>query len=606
MSGITGEISFKNNPPLKQEELFNMMQSVIHRGRKEKMIYSDERSVLMQNGNSSGKSNPYSVTYNCKKYVIVYDGMIFNCDEVKSKLREKNISVCGNSDEELILKLYICFGEKSLEIVNGVFAFCIWCPEDGTLFAARDRLGIKPFFYSVINNNFIFASEIKAILLNSEVEPIIDSNSIYEIMLIGPGRTLGYGVFKNIFELKPGCCGYFTKDGFTKKEYWKLEAREHRDNFSQTTEKVRELMIDSVKRQLKSDVPVCSMLSGGLDSSIVTSIIDKEYEKNGIKLNTYTVAYTDNDKYFKTTAFQPNSDTQFIGIMNDYLHADNHSVEINSKQLVSALYDAVAARDLPGMADVDSSLLLLCRKIAENESVAFSGECSDEIFGGYPWYRVKEMRDYDGFPWARSTKLRTDFMTDDILKFGNPEEYVHSKYSDTLKRVSLINQNDPDKRIKEIMKLNLEWFMMTLVDRCDRMSAYASLDVRVPFCDYRIVEYLYSVPWEYKEYDNREKGLLREAFKDYLPKEIMHRKKSPYPKTHNPDYLALVREELKKVLENKNAPIFAFVKKNKLEELLTNEIPQNFYGQLMTTPQTIAYFLQINYWLEKYNIKIDI
>lgn len=605
MSGITGEISFNNDLLLRQEELLNMMQSVIHRGKKDKMIFSDRESVLMQNSSCAEKSLPYSVDYMNKRYIIVYDGMIYNYDELKSELINKGFSICSSSDEELLIKLYILFGEKMLDRINGVFAFCIWCPESEKLFVARDRLGIKPFFYSVINKNFIFASEIKGILCNSEVKPVIDSKSIFEIMFIGPGRTLGYGVFKNIYELKPGCYGYFTKDGFEKKCYWKLSAHEHKDNFSQTVENVRELMIDSVKRQLKSDKPVCSMLSGGLDSSIVTSIIEKEYTKNDIKLNTYTVAYKDNDKYFKQTAFQPNSDTQFIGIMNDYLNADNHTVEINSSQLVTALYDAVIARDLPGMADVDSSLLLLCKEIAKDNSVAFSGECSDEIFGGYPWYRNKEMRDFDGFPWARSTDFRKEFLNEELLKFCNPDEYVHQKYADTIKNISLVNANDPDKRIKELMKLNIEWFMMTLVDRCDRMSAYSTLDVRVPFCDYRIVEYLYSVPWEYKEYNGYEKGLLREAFKDYLPKEIAFRKKSPYPKTHNPDYLFLVRKELKELLSNPNAPIFSFVKKSKLEELLTAEVPQNFYGQLMTTPQTIAYFLQINYWLEKYNIIID-
>ena len=606
MSGITGEISFKSNLLLRQEELLNMMQSVIHRGKKSKMIFSDEQSVLMQNSSCSDKSLPYSVTHLGKKYIIVYDGMIFNYDELKNRLSEKGFCVCSSSDEELILKLYICFGEKSLEIINGVFAFCIWCPEDEKLFASRDRMGIKPLFYSVLNDNFIFSSEIKGLLCNSEIKPEIDLNSIYEILFIGPGRTPGYGVFKNINELKPGHCCCFSKEGFSEKCYWKLEAHEHKDNFEQTVEHVRELLIDSVKKQLKSEFPVCSMLSGGLDSSIVTSIIDREYQKSGLKLNTYTVSYKDNDKFFKETLFQPNSDTKFIGIMNDYLNAENHSVEINSSQLVSALYDAVIARDLPGMADVDSSLLEFCKAISQSNSIAFSGECSDEIFGGYPWYRNKEMRDYDGFPWAKSTEFRKQFLIDDLLGYGNPEEYVYSRYKNTVNNISLVNTKDPDKRIKEIMQLNLDWFMMTLVDRCDRMSAYSSLDVRVPYCDYRIVEYLYSVPWEYKEYKGYEKGLLREAFKDYLPKEIATRKKSPYPKTHNPDYLFLVREELKKLLNDTNAPIFSFIKKSKLEELLTTEIPQNFYGQLMTTPQTIAYFLQINYWLENYKIKIDI
>lgn len=606
MSGITGEVSFTSNLLLRREELIDMMESIIHRGRKSKSIFSDENCVLMQNSSSSNKSVPYSFTYQGKKYIIVYDGMIFNFNELQTTLSSKGFSLTTLSDEELVLKLYICFKEKSLEIINGVFSFCIWSADDENLFCARDRMGIKPLFYTLKDNDFIFGSEIKALLCNKEVKAKIDSNSIFEILFIGPGRTPGYGVFKNINELKPAHYCIFSRDGIYEKCYWKLEDKEHTDDFKTTSECVKELLIDSVKRQLKSEAPVCSMLSGGLDSSIVTSIIEKEYKNNDIKLDTYTVEYKDNDRYFKKTEFQPNSDTQFIGIMNDYLYAENHSVKIDSNQLVSALYDAVIARDLPGMADVDSSLLLFCKSISKENQTAFSGECSDEIFGGYPWYRKPEMRDYNGFPWARSTIFRKQFLNDNLLSYGDPQEYVYSRYKNTIKDVSLLNPNDPDKRIKEIMKLNLEWFMMTLVDRCDRMSAYSSLDVRVPFCDYRIVEYLYSTPWDFKEYNGYEKGLLREAFKDYLPKEIMQRKKSPYPKTHNPEYLALVRTKLKDILNKPESPILNIFKKEKLEKLLTEEIPQNFYGQLMTTPQTVAYFIQVNYWLEHYNIEIEI
>lgn len=606
MSGISGEISFKSNLLFRREELLNMMESISHRGNKCKMIYAVENSVLMQNSSICAKSAPYSTDCFGKKYIIVYDGMLFNYAELKEKLISHNVSLDSNTDEELILKLYIIYGEKSLEIINGVFALCIWCEEDEKLFIARDRMGIKPLFYSYDVDFFAFASEIKGLLCNSEISPEINLESIYEILFIGPGRTPGYGVFNNIFELKPAHYAYYSKSGFKSTCYWQLKAKEHKDNFEQTVEKTRELLVDSVKRQLKSDTPVCSMLSGGLDSSIVTSIIEREYIKENKQLNTFTVEYKDNDKYFKQTAFQPNSDTQFIGIMNDYLQAQNHKIEINSSNLVSALYDAVIARDLPGMADIDSSLLLFCKGIAKENSIAFSGECSDEIFGGYPWYRVPNMRDFDGFPWAKSTEFRKRFLNNDLLRKADANEYVYSRYKNTIKDISLLSPNDPDKRIKEIMKLNLEWFMMTLVDRCDRMSAYSSLDVRVPFCDYRIVEYLYSVPWEYKEFNGYEKGLLREAFKDYLPKEIMQRKKSPYPKTHNPEYLSLVREELKKIIDDKDAPIFQFIRRDTLRTLLSEEIPQNFYGQLMTTPQTIAYFLQINYWLKQYNIKIKL
>ena len=265
---------------------------------------------------------------------------------------------------------------------------------------------------------------------------------------------------------------------------------------------------------------------------------------------------------------------------------------------------AVDARDLPGMADVDSSLLLFCKEIKKHCTVALSGECADEIFGGYPWYRDKDIRAINGFPWSQTTSYRKSFIKDNV-KLPDAGNFVYSKYKDTIINTSKIDKLSPlESRMKEMMKLNLDWFMQTLLDRKDRMSMYNGLEVRVPFCDYRIAEYLYSVPWEYKDYNSYEKGLLRKAMEDFLPEEVLWRKKSPYPKTHNPKYLQIVSKLLKEVIENPSSPVLTFIKKSELEKLLNTDKNEPWYGQLMTTPQTIAYFLQINYWLEKYKIII--
>lgn len=290
--------------------------------------------------------------------------------------------------------------------------------------------------------------------------------------------------------------------------------------------------------------------------------------------------------------------------MVEYLGCEHHLITLNNKDLADALYMAVDARDLPGMSDVDSSLLLFCKEIKKHCTVALSGECADEIFGGYPWYRDKEIRAINGFPWAQSTHYRKSFIKDDI-KIPEAENYVYARYKDTLINTSKIDGISPlESRMKEMMKLNLDWFMQTLLDRKDRMSMYNALEVRVPFCDYRIAEYLYSVPWEYKDYNSYEKGLLRKAVEGILPDEVLWRKKSPYPKTHNPEYFSIVSKKLQEIIENSNSPMLSFIKKSELEKLLNSNKSEPWYGQLMTTPQTIAYFIQINYWLEKYKIII--
>ncbi|HAQ63873.1 MAG TPA: asparagine synthase (glutamine-hydrolyzing) [Ruminococcaceae bacterium] len=610
MSAIAGEISFTSSLNKRLEEFEEMKKSLLHRGKDIQVSYINSNAAIIQNSNEATELPvgplPYCVTADEKKYIIALDGMLFNKKQTIEILRNRGCVLNSYSDYEIILKGYLTLGENILSVINGVYAFVIWDNANKRLFFARDRLGVKPFFYSNINSNFIFASEIKGLLESTEIKAEIDFNSIMEIILIGPGRTLGCGVFKNIEELKPAYCGTFSQDGLKIHKYWSVKAQEHIDSFEETVEKVNFLVTDSITQQAQSYVPICTMLSGGLDSSIITAVTSRILNEKGKSLKTFSVTYTDNDKYFKENRFQPESDSKYIEIMKNKMDIENEIIEIKTEDLIKANYDAVDLRDLPGMADVDSALLLFCNEIGKQFSVTLSGECSDEIFGGYPWYRDPKLNSIQSFPWAHSVDYRKSLIIDDILGDFNAEDYVYQKYISTVNETPKLFGFDADERKKELMKLNLDWFMMTLVDRTDRMCQPASLDVRVPFCDYRIVEYLYNVKWEYKDYKGYEKGLLREAFKDYLPEEVLWRKKSPFPKTHNPLYLELVRKELSELLEDEAAPIFKFIKKEKLEDLLSQEIPQNFYGQLMTTPQTIAYMLQINYWLNKYIIDIKL
>ena len=157
--------------------------------------------------------------------------------------------------------------------------------------------------------------------------------------------------------------------------------------------------------------------------------------------------------------------------------------------------------------------------------------------------------------------------------------------------------------MKEMVNLNFRWFMQTLLDRKDRMSMYHGLEVRVPFCDYRIAEYLYGVPWEYKDYQGQEKGLLREAVKGLLPKGVLYRKKSPYPKTFDPRYAELIAGRFRE-MASQDAPVWELVRKEKLSEILESQSPWPWYGQLMRNPQIMAYFLQMNFWLIHYHVEI--
>jgi asparagine synthase (glutamine-hydrolysing) len=607
MCGICGQISFCKNLDDYEEFFYNMQNKLFSRGPDQHGEYFSPDAVLMHRRLAvidieRGKQ-PMTYAVGDEVFTICYNGELYNTLEIRNKLESKGYNFFSHSDTEVVLKAYCEYREKCVDMFNGIFSFGVWEHDAKRLFLARDRMGVKPLFYSVCGSGLVFASEIKALLEHPEIDARMDINSLAEIMLIGPGRTPGYGVFKGIEEVKPACYMYYTKDGVSTHRYWNVECKEHTDNFEQTAEKVRYLVTDSIKRQLVSDVPLCTFLSGGLDSSLISSVANIEFKNRGEVLNTFSVDYVDNEKYFKTSKFQPNSDPEFIRIMEKYLGGKHHWVIIDTDELTDALFMAVEARDLPGMADVDSSMLLLCRAIKEFGTVALSGECADEIFGGYPWYRDKTIRMTDGFPWAQSTDYRFSFLKNEFASKIDAHDYVYSRYANTVSETpKREGMSGDDSRMAEMMRLNLDWFMQTLLDRKDRMSMYSSLEVRVPFCDYRIVEYLYNVPWEYKDYNNYEKGLLREAMKGYLPDEVLWRKKSPYPKTHNPAYKKKVSELLTDIVNDSSSPLLQFVKKDELEKLITADNSQPWYGQLMTTPQTIAYFVQFNYWLNKYHV----
>ena len=612
MCGIAGQIVRPGDRVDRMLEVYQQMQNVLsRRGPDQKGMYMEENAALIHARlcvvDPEHGLQPMGLRLGGQEYTLVYNGELYNTHELREELKALGHRFDTHSDTEVLLHAYAQWGEECVERLNGIYAFAIWEKHGGKLFLARDRMGVKPLFYAHRRQSLLFASELKALLCHPWVEPEVNRDGLAQIMLLGPGRVPGSGVFKDIHELLPGECGYYgpAEDRLTLRRYWHLTDRPHTDSFEETVEKVRFLVLDSIERQLAADVPVCTFLSGGLDSSLISAVADRYFQERGMELHTVSVGYKDNEKYFKASKFQPNSDPAFIDIMNQTLHAHHHLVLLDTPELVQALYRAVDARDLPGMADVDSSLLLFCEEIKKVATVALSGECADEIFGGYPWYRDPTIREREGFPWAQSTAWRSGFVRPGLLGDIDPAKYVDDHYRKTVGESDILPGTSPlETRMKQMMNLNVDWFMQTLLDRKDRMSMYSSLEVRVPFCDHRIAEYLYTVPWEFKDHDGYEKGLLREAMRGILPDEVLWRKKSPYPKTHHPAYLKAVSEELREILADPSAPLLEIVRPQALEELLTSQRSTPWYGQLMTTPQTIAYFLQLNYWLKTYRVRL--
>lgn len=611
MCGIAGWVNFSESLKSNSKIIKKMTDILERRGPDSEGIYESENVLLGHRRlivvDPEGGEQPMIKIINGNKYVLVYNGELYNTEELRKSLLEEGYFFDSYSDTEVLLMSYIAWGVNCIKKFNGIFAFAIYDEEKEQVFLARDQMGVKPLFYSINNKNIIFASEIKAILANPMVKAQIDREGITELFALGPAVVPGKAIYKNILEIAPANCLLISKENIKVWEYWKVTLQENKETVEEAAEHVRLLLFDAIKRQLVGDVPICTFLSGGLDSSAISAIAAEEFRNRGKILNTYSIDYKDNEKYFKSSLFQPTSDKYWAFRMAEFIKSNHKNVVLNHKDLVLALKESTLARDLPGMADVDSSLLLFCKEIRKNFVVSLSGECADEIFGGYPWYTNEEMLNAKTFPWSRAVGMRKSILNEKIKKF-NIEECAEYEYLKTLKEVPHFeNEDKKNYRMKEMFYLNLKWFMVNLLNRKDRCSMYNSLEVRVPFADIRIVEYAFNIPAEIKLLHGREKGILRKALEGVLPEDVVYRKKSPYPKTHNPIYTEMVCKEMNKILSDNNSPILEIIDKKVVKEIVDTEgksYTTPWFGQLMTGPQLIAYLIQLNIWMKEYNVNI--
>ncbi|UOR13157.1 asparagine synthase (glutamine-hydrolyzing) [Halobacillus amylolyticus] len=613
MCGIVGWVDLRTNEGNKLQTIDRMAQTLSHRGPDDYQnwvqgpaAFGHKRLVVVD---PAGGRQPMVRAANNEEYVLCYNGELYNTDEMRDALKSKGWTFRSHSDTEVVLVSYMEWGAKCVEHLNGIFAFSVWESRRSRLFIARDRLGVKPLFFSEQKDGLMFASEIKAVLAHPSIKASISEEGIHEILALGPSRTPGHGIFDHIQELRPGHYAVWEQGKLKVDRYWNVKSEEHTDTWEETVEHVRDLFTDAVERQLVSDVKLGTFLSGGVDSSAITAIAADHYQKNQKgSLQTYSIDYEEQEKFFEKNAFQPDQDGEYIKLISDQNKTNHMTMEAGVEDLISRLERAVELRDLPGMADVDSSLLWFCEKIKNHVTVALSGECADEIFGGYPWFYRKEDRDRNGFPWLRSLAERNQLVRQDLKNEVNIERYMLKRYQETIDETPLLDGEDAlESKQRQMFYLNMNWFMQTLLERKDRMSMGASLEVRVPFSDHRLVEYAYNIPWKMKHTGDLEKGLLRESLRGILPDKVLFRKKNPYPKTFHPQYTAGVKEWMKEIIADTQSPLFDLFERKeiiKLNDSGGTSMDTPWFGQLMAGPQLIAHLCQINHWLKRYHISI--
>lgn len=615
MCGIAGfyssRHSYTQEPGRWRKILDEMNRAQKRRGPDEEGICLDDHCGLAHVRLSIIDLNrgrqPMTRTVQGRTCTVSFNGEIYNMPQLRRELEREGAVFESDSDTEVILQGYLLHGEEYVKELNGIFAIALWDALEQTLYLFRDRVGVKPLFYTRRGDTLVFASELKGIFAFPGVQPVIDRDGLCEIFALGPAKTYGKGVFRGINEVLPGHCLVCREDSVRDICYWKLESRPHEDSFEKTVEKTAWLVEDAVKKQMLSDIPISTFLSGGVDSSLVTAVCAAELKKQGKILNTFSFDFEENQKYFRANSFQPSQDRPWVEKMAEYCGTNHRYLECGNTDLIEYLFRAVDARDLPCMADVESSMLYFCSKVVRYNKVTLTGECADEIFGGYPWFHRKEAFETAAFPWSCDMEARQALLKGELIRELPMEEYASAAYEKTVRETPVYGGDTPEeKRRREITYLNLKWFMATLLDRMDRTSMYSGLEARVPLADHRIVEYLWNVPWEMKCPGGLVKGLLRFAGKGKLPDEVLFRRKSPYPKTYHPEYEKRLGEMLLEVMEDSAAPIRSLIDREKLDRFLNtpSDYGRPWYGQLMAGPQMLAYMLQVNYWLAKYRIRI--
>lgn len=610
MCGIAGWIGWDDGYKYKQPIVDKMIKTMMHRGPDAQGIWVSPHAVLGHRRlvvvDPLGGAQPMQRQQGPRSCVISYNGELYNSGELRTQLESRGYRFeSRNSDTEALLFSYLEWGDQCVKHLNGIFAFAIWDENLETLFMARDRVGVKPLFYCQQDDQLLFASELKALLANPLIQPQVGSEGLAEILVMGPGRTPGHGIFKGIMELKPGHSLIYSRKGIELRTYWQLSNQVHNEGLEDTVSSLRQLLEDIVSRQMSADVPLCTLLSGGLDSSLISGLASQLITPGMPKLNTYCVEYDEGQAASKQ-AHQ--GDAWWAEQIAAFLDTEHHKVRVQPQDLYYALYNALLATDLPGMADIDTSLMLLCSEMRQDFVVALSGECADEIFGGYPWFHNNAP--VSSFPWMKNLQDRMATLSPEITNLIKPEQYIADRYCQAVSEIPAERgEDEEERRIKEITYLTMTRFMPTLLNRKDRMSMASGLEIRVPFSDHRLLEYAWNIPWKMKLVGGEVKGILRQASRGILPDEAIHRVKSPYPKSEHPRYAEMVRARMQSLLEDRSSPLLDLVNKTSIQHILDSQgryFRQPWYGQLMGDVQWLAYLIQTDAWLRLYRVELQL
>jgi asparagine synthase (glutamine-hydrolysing) len=593
--GITGWVDYERDLTTERATALAMTRTMALRGPDDEGLWIDPHVALGHRRlaviDVDGGVQPMSEG----PATMVYSGEAYNFRELRRELESHGHRFRTRSDTEVVLQAYLRWGADVAERLNGMFAFAVWDRRTEELLLVRDRMGIKPLYYAQTPHGVLFGSEPKAILANPMFTAKVDDDGLFE--LLTSAKTPGHGIFRGMNEVEPGHTVRVSRDGLTDRRYWALTAREHTDDVPTTVHHVRELLDDIVQRQLISDVPLCTLLSGGLDSSALTALADRALGLDTVR--SFAVDFTDETGGFIPDDLRDTADGPYVHDVAKHVGSQHTDVVLRSDQLASptVMDSVVRARDLPSMGDMDSSLYLLFAEIRRHSTVALSGESADEVFGGYRWFHDPAAVAAEKFPWASAVLGNGRELFDASLN-RRAENYLADRYQEAIAEVPhLPAASSFERRMREICYLHLTRMVRLLLDRKDRLSMAVGLEVRVPFCDHRLVEYVFNTPWSHKTYDGREKSLLRGAVADTLPRSVVERRKSPYPATQNPSYEEAIRKRLDDIVTDSASLIRPYLDLKAVRGALERPVgPASLQQNRISLERTVA----LSDWLETY------
>ncbi|MGW3168604.1 asparagine synthase (glutamine-hydrolyzing) [Streptomyces sp. NPDC001153] len=610
MCGIAGWVSFDRDLTAEATTLHAMTETMACRGPDDRGTWAEGPAALGHRRlaiiDLPGGRQPMSVATPEGTVAMVYSGEAYNFTELRRELQGRGHRFTTDSDTEVVLHGYLEWGDTVAERLNGMYAFAVWDGRHDKLVMIRDRMGIKPFYYHRTPDGVLFGSEPKAILANPLVRRRVTLDGLRELFVLV--KTPGHAIWDGMREVEPGTVVTVDRSGLSTRVYWRLETRPHTDDRDTTIRTVRSLLDDIVRRQLVADVPRCTLLSGGLDSSAMTAIAARQLARQGEKVRSFAVDFVGQTDNFVADELRGTPDTPFVHDVAELARTDHQDIVLDAQSLADPAVreQVIRARDLPvGFGDMDTSLLLLFRAIREKSTVALSGESADEVFGGYLQFFDEEARRADTFPWLATFNRHfgddADVLRADLTKSLDLERYVADGYRTAVAGIERLDgESDFEYRMRRMSHLHLTRFVRALLDRKDRMSMAVGLEVRVPFCDHRLVEYVYNAPWALKSFDGREKSLLREAAADVLPQSVYERVKSPYPSTQDPQYARALQEQAKELLSRPSHQVFDLVDRDRLRRAAEREAPVS----TQAARRGLERALDLARWLEVYTPEV--